>query len=75
MQHVSTLSDVARRKRPEETRLPRLNVEVYPEERELVRRLRILAAEREVLLHDVVMQALAIGVEALEQRRDGAADA
>jgi hypothetical protein len=29
----------------------------------------VLAAEREVLLHDVVMRALAIGVEALERER------
>jgi hypothetical protein len=71
MQQVSTLPGVARRKRPEDTRLPRLNVEVYPEERELIRRLRVLAAEREVPLHDMVMGALALGVEVLEQMREG----
>lgn len=72
MQQVSTLPDVARRKRPEDTRLPRLNVEVYPEERDLVRRLRVLAAQREVLLHDVVMQALAYGIERMEQEQHDA---
>ena len=53
------LAQMPRKKRPEHGKvLPRLNVEVYPDEEALVRRVRAAAAERGETLHDLVMAAL-----------------
>jgi len=53
------LPAMPRKKRPPHgVRLPRLNVEVYPDEEALVRRVRVVATERGETLHDLVMAAL-----------------
>lgn len=57
------LNPMPRKKRPAHgERLPRLNVEVYPDEEALVRRVRAAAAERGETLHDLVMRALRVEV-------------
>jgi hypothetical protein len=53
------LPPMPRKKRPPHGKvLPRLNVEVYPDEEHLLRRARAKAAEQGETLHDLVMRAL-----------------
>ena len=56
---VYRLPAMPRKKRPPHGKLlPRLNVEVYPDEEQLLRQARARAAEHGETLHDLVMRAI-----------------
>ena len=63
------LPPMPRKKRPEHGKvLPRLNIEVYPDEEQLLRRIKADAALRDQSLHDWVFDALR---QRLEETPDG----
>lgn len=72
---MSTTCAVPRRKKADADRgrlYPRLNVEVYPDELETVRRARMLALARGETMQALVLRALAAEVERLERKDRGA---
>jgi hypothetical protein len=67
-----TLLAVPRKRRPEGVKgqkLPRINVELYPDEEELIFRARALAATRRETLHEVLIRALEREVAWMEHER------
>lgn len=72
MVEMCRLPAMPRKKRPAHGKiLPRLNVEVYPDEEALMRQVRATAALRGESLHDLVMNALRREVQEGESGRDG----
>jgi hypothetical protein len=61
MRQAGTLLAVPRKRRPASVKgqkLPRINVELYPDEEELLVRARALAVARRETLHEVLIRAL-----------------
>jgi hypothetical protein len=66
----ATVGDVAARKRPEGRKNYRLTIEIYDQEADLMRRLRLAAVEDRLTLRDWVLAA----IEEQLARRDPARD-